>query len=190
MTALLEPPITRGEIPMPLLRVDLAHYDRMLAAGVFDDQKVELLDGLILEREPMKPVHYTRVKRIYDRLLHQFSGLATVYSEVPIELPHDGRPHPDVLLARVGAGEENYTFPEEVFLLLEVADTSLERDREFKGFLYARDFISEYWILNLRLNQLEVYREPNGEVYAPKLVFPFGVKVACLAFPNLEIDWS
>ncbi len=175
---------------MPLLRVDLTHYDRMIAAGVFDDQKVELLDGLILEREAMKPSHYTRVKRIYDRLLSQFSGLATVYSEVPIELPQDGRPHPDLLLARIGAGEENYTMPEEVFLLLEVADTSLERDREFKSYLYARDWICEYWILNLRLNQLEVYRDSNGESYAPKLVFPFGVKVSTLAFPDLEIDWS
>lgn len=175
---------------MPLLRVDLTHYDRMIASGVLDDQKVELLDGLILEREPMKPAHYTRVKRIYDRLLSQFSGLATVYSEVPIELPHDGRPHPDLTLARFGAGEENYTLPEEIYLLIEVADTSLERDQEFRSFLYARDLICEYWVLNLRQNQLEVYRDSNGEAYAPKLVFPFGVKVSCLAFPDLEIDWS
>ncbi len=175
---------------MPLLRVDLTHYDRMIAAGVFDDQKVELLDGLILEREVMKPPHYTRVKRIYDRMLLQFSGLATVYSEVPIELPHDGRPHPDVMLTQLGAGEESYTMPEEVFLLLEVADTSLERDRVFKSFLYARDGIAEYWILNLQRNQLEVFRDPDGLEYQSRLTIPVNQSFACLAFPEAMIDWS
>jgi Uma2 family endonuclease len=150
MTALLEPPVTRGDVHLPLFRVDLAHYDRMVSAGVFDDKNVELLDGLILEREPIKPAHYTRVKRMYDRLLVQFSNLATVYSKVPLELPKDGRPQPDIMLTHLGAGETSYTQPEEVYLLLEIADTSLERDREFKSHLYARDGVLEYWILNLQ----------------------------------------
>ena len=142
MTAILEKPITRGAIEMPLMRVDLRLYDRMIEAGIFDSgHSVELLDGLILEREPMKPLHYTRVKRIYDRLLSQFENLATVYSEVPIELPNDGRPQPDIVLADISAGELEYTRPNQVHLLIEVADSSLERDRDFKGFLYARDGI-------------------------------------------------
>jgi Uma2 family endonuclease len=190
MTALLEPPITRGDVHLPLFRVDLAHYDRMVSAGVFDDKNVELLDGLILEREPMKPAHCTRVKRIYDRLLVQFANLATVYSEVPVELLQDGRPQPDIMLAHLGAGETNYTQPEQVYLLIEVADTSLERDREFKSHLYARDGILEYWILNLPQNQLEVYRNPQNGQYDKPLLFAAGQSVACLAFPDLELDWA
>ena len=191
MTAILEKPITRGAIEMPLMRVDLRLYDRMIEAGIFDSgHSVELLEGLILEREPMKPLHYTRVKHIYDRLLSQFENLATVYSEVPIELPNDGRPQPDIVLADIGAGELEYTRPNQVHLLIEVADSSLERDRDFKGFLYARDGIREYWIVDLNAGNLEVYRNPNQERYENVITVKSREFIACLAFPEIKIDWS
>ena len=186
---LLEQPITRGTLPLPLMRVDLRSFDQMIAAGIFD-HSVELLDGLILEREVMKPLHYTRVKRMYDRLLRQFDGLATTYCKVPIELPSDGRPQPDIALVKLKAGELDYARPEDVYLLIEAADSSLERDRDFKGFLYARDGISEYWIVDLNAEQLEVYRNPDGQGFETRLTLKAGQLMSCLAFPDMLIDWS
>ena len=74
-------------------------------------------------------------------------------------------------------------------MLIEVADSTLARDRETKLALYARDGILEYWIVNLEQNQLEVYREPDGTRYASSFTVKDGAATACLVFPDDLIDW-
>ena len=80
--------------------------------------------------------------------------------------------------------------PEDIHLLIEVSDSTLIRDRDVKLGLYARDGIREYWIINLEAEQLEVYREPDGERYASSFTVRDAKPYACLAFPNDLIDWS
>jgi Uma2 family endonuclease len=80
--------------------------------------------------------------------------------------------------------------PEDIHLVIEVADTTLARDRDFKLALYARDGIREYWIVNLEQNRLEAYRDPDGDRYATSFTVRDGKATPCLDFPDDPIDWS
>ena len=108
-----------------------------------------------------------------------------------IFLPQDGRPDPDIALIRLETPRDRLPLPEDIYLLIEVADSTLARDRETKLALYARDGILEYWIINLEQDQLEVYREPDGTRYASASSFTVkdGAATACLALPDDLIDW-
>jgi Uma2 family endonuclease len=192
MTALAgqQTPATDAAQPMRLFRVTLAAFDQMIAAGVFTNgPKVELLDGQIVEIPAMNPPHMNRIKDLFGPLDRQFSTRADVYSQSPIELPHDGRPQPDFALVRPGAARERFAQPNDVFLVIEVSDSTLDYDRGLKLRLYARDGIGEYWIMNLKDQQLEVYRQPDGERYAQSFTVKTGSNVACLAFPDDLIHW-
>jgi Uma2 family endonuclease len=186
MTALLE----RPNQPR-LARVTLSMYDALIAAGeISAESRVELLDGKIVEMEQMNTPHMNCVKDLYDRLNLQFSGKADVYAQSPIELPSDGRPQPDLCLIAPKAARNDFARPKDIYLLIEVADNTIYTDREDKQRLYARDGVVEYWIVNLNKNQLEVYREPDGERYLQAQTLGASQKIACLAFPNDLIDWQ
>ncbi len=193
MTALLEPLQTETQVLQSLrfARITLEMYDALIETGkITSESRVELLDGKLVELEPMNTPHMNRVKDMYDRLNLQFQRRADVYNQSPIELPSDGRPQPDLAIIHRGAAREDFARPEQIYLLIEIADTSIYTDREHKQLLYARDGIVEYWILNLNKNQLEVYRHPDGERYTSSFTLQAGQKAACLAFPDDQIDWS
>ena len=107
-----------------------------------------------------------------------------------IELPSDGCPQPDIALLRPETPRDRLARPEDVLLLIEVSDSTLEKDRNAKLALYARDGINECWIVNLQDDQLEVYRDPQRERYATSFTVKPETKQACLAFPEDAIDWS
>jgi Uma2 family endonuclease len=94
-----------------------------------------------------------------------------------------------VFLIRSDAGQSDAPFPEDIYLLIEVADSSIARDMDLKLKLYARDGIREFWIVNLKADQLEVYREPDGERYATSFTLKSGELATCLEFPSDAIDW-
>jgi Uma2 family endonuclease len=196
MTATLEPAKTKNlekieQVFLRPIRFTLSMFDRMLATGVIgDDPRVELLDGQIVEMEPVNTPHVNRVKDLYDRLQTLFSDRTDIYSQSPIELPQDGRPQPDLSILKSGSAREHLPLPGDVLLLIEVSDSTLEKDRNAKLALYARDGISEYWIVNLQDDQLEVYRDPQRERYTTSFTVKPGSSQACLAFPEDAIDWS
>jgi Uma2 family endonuclease len=191
MTAYLEP---RQNLPEPLhlFRFTLPQFRTMLESNVLpDDARVELLDGYLVEQTDMKQAHANRIKRIYDRMNSLFAARAEVFAQSPIELPSDGRPLPDIALFKLGSVTDTHTpQPEDIHLIIEVAESSIHQDRNFKQMLYARDGIQEYWIVNLVNNQLEVYRNPEGERYGNSFTVKAGQNATCLAFPNDVIDWS
>lgn len=186
MTALLEQPQHAGR----LMRFSLSLFEQMLELGLIaDDARVELLDGQIVELPEMNQPHVNAIKHLYDGLQRIFSTRADVYAQSPIRLPSDGRPLPAVFMVHLGAGLPETPNPESVYLLIEVAASSLNEDRKTKLALYARDNIKEYWILNLVDKQLEIYRDPKDETYITPLVLEYGQLATSLAFPNNPIDW-
>jgi Uma2 family endonuclease len=195
MTATLEPAKTKNlekikQVFLRPIRFTFSMFDRMIEVGVIgDDPRVELLDGQIVEMKPGKPEHIFRVKDIYDRLVPQMSK-AMVLNQSSIELPSDGCPQPDIALLRPETPRDRLARPEDVLLLIEVSDSTLEKDRNAKLALYARDSINEYWIVNLQDDQLEVYRDPQRERYATSFTVKAGSSQVCLAFPEDAIDWS
>ena len=99
-------------------------------------------------------------------MLEQFRTRAIAISQSTIRLSQDGRADPDICLLKLETPRDRLPLPEDIHLLIEVSDSRLIRDRDVKLGLYARDGIAEYWIVNLEAQQLEVYREPDGERYA------------------------
>src|SRR5881628_762314 len=147
--------------PLPLWRMPRARYDRLVEAGVFGpDDRVELLDGLLVAREPQGARHATVVALARAVLEKAFGRSYHVREEKPIALDEQSEPEPDVVVVPGRLRDYLDAHPARPVLVVEVADTSLALDRLRKGALYARAGIADYWVVNLIDEALEVYREP------------------------------
>ena len=179
------------QTPLEFYRFTAERFDQLVQQGfITNDDRVELLDGQIVRKPEVNPPHLYRVKDVYDRILEQFRTRAIAILQSTIRLPQDGRPDPDICLLKLETPRDRLPLPEDIHLLIEVSDSTLIRDLDVKLGLYARDGIREYWIINLEAEQLEVYREPDGERYASSFTVRDAKPYACLAFPNDLIDWS
>jgi Uma2 family endonuclease len=144
MTATTEEPIRRR-------RFNLADYHRMGEAGILsEDDRVELIDGEIIEMTPIGSPHGGRVKRLVYLLTQAVGPHAIVAAQDPVILDDRSEPEPDLALLRPRADfyTESHPRPTDVLLLIEVADTSLQKDRQVKVPLYARHGIPETWIVD------------------------------------------
>lgn len=147
--------------PLPLWRMTRVRYDRLVHAGIFGpEDRVELLDGLLVAREPQGGRHATAVFLVRDSLDKVFGGAYYVREEKPIALDDQSEPEPDVVVVPGQPRDYRDAHPAQPVLIVEVADTSLALDRVRKGGLYARAGVADYWVLNLIDEVLEVYREP------------------------------
>lgn len=147
-----------------LHRFSVAEYHRMIRAGILtEDHRVELLEGVIVDKMPHNPPHDGTITRIQRRLARVLSENWLLRVQCAITLKNS-EPEPD--LAIVKNLEDAYFVrhpgPRDIALLIEVADTSLEDDRQDKGRTYARARIPVYWIVNLNDRQIEVYTEPKS----------------------------
>jgi hypothetical protein len=159
------PPVTSAD----LLRLTLEQYHRMGETGVLTpDHRVELLDGLLVSKPKKKPPHAVATELTRTALAGVIPAGWSVRVQEPITLD-DSETEPD--LALVPGSPRTYVprhpFPAEVALVVEVADTSLARDRDWKKRIYARNGIAAYWIVNLVDRVLEVYADPSGPVLTP-----------------------
>ena len=138
-----------------------ARYDRLVEAGVFGpDDRVELLDGLLVAREPQGARHATVVALARAVLEKAFGRSYHVREEKPIALDEQSEPEPDIVVVPGRPRDYLDAHPSRPVLVVEVAETSLTLDRLRKGGLYARAGVTDYWVVNLLDEVLEVYREP------------------------------
>jgi Uma2 family endonuclease len=155
---------------LPLWKLTRVRYDRMVDAGILgENDKVELLDGLLVVREPQGSRHPTAVILVRGAVEKAFGPRYHVREEKPVALDRLSEPEPDVVVVTGRPRDYSDAHPSRPVLIVEVADTSLRLDRVRKGTLYARAGIAEYWVLNLVDDVLEVYRKPvrkRGWVYA------------------------
>jgi Uma2 family endonuclease len=147
--------------PLPLWRMTRVRYDRLVDAGLFGpEDRVELLDGLLVVREPHGGRHATAVVLVRAALEKAFGRTHFVREEKPIALDDRSEPEPDVVVVAGRPRDYRDAHPSQPVLVVEVADTSLALDRVRKGGLYARAGVADYWVLNLIDEVLQVYREP------------------------------
>ena len=143
-------------------------YYGMARAGILDeDDRVELIEGEILEMAAIGSRHAACVNRL-NQLLSGTAGDGVIVSvQNPVRLSDLSEPQPDlaVLRPREDFYEGAHPGPDDVLLIVEVALTTLEFDREVKAPLYARAGVPELWIVNLEDRALEVYREPSEGRY-------------------------
>lgn len=136
-------------------------YDRLVEVGVFGpEDRIELLDGLLVVREPHGGRHATAVALVRVALEKAFGRSYYVREEKPIALDERSEPEPDVVVVPGRPRDFRDAHPSRPVLVVEVAETSLALDRLRKGGLYARAGIADYWVVNLIDEALEVYREP------------------------------
>jgi len=138
-----------------------SRYDQLVEAGIFGpEDRIELLDGLLVSREPQGERHATVVGLVRAALEKAFGGAYHIREEKPIALDEQSEPEPDVVVVPGRLRDYLAAHPSRPVLDVEVADTSLALDRLRKGGLYARAGIADYWVVNLIDEVLEVYREP------------------------------
>jgi len=153
--------------PVRTRRWTRTEYDRLVEVGVLGrDDRVELLDGLLVVREPQGSRHVTAVLRTRLALERAFGPGFHARPQAPVALDDTSEPEPDVAIVRGRITDYRDAHPSSPVLVVEVADSTLAADRLRKGPLYARAGVPDYWILNLIDGVLEVYRgpvrSPNG----------------------------
>ena len=145
-----------------------AEYHLMAKTGILhEDDRVELIEGDIVQMAPIGSRHAGRVKRVNRLVSRRVGDDALVGVQDPISLGESCEPEPDISLLRYRDDfyANSHPGPADIFLLIEVADSSLEYDRETKAIVYARHGIPELWIVNLISRRVEVYRSPGPDGY-------------------------
>ena len=138
-----------------------AEYDRLVKLGIFVGERLELLDGVLVVREPQGSSHAAIVTQIGQVLARAFRPGWHPRLQAPLALGEHSEPEPDVAVVVGRARDYVAAHPTTAALVVEVADSGLRLDRRFKAEVYARGGLEEYWIVNLVDGTLEVQRQPR-----------------------------
>lgn len=152
-----------GQAPLTVRRWTRAEYDRLVALGAFERERIELIGGHLLVAEPQSAYYAGAIRRADYALRAVLPAGWVVSVQSPVSLGDDSEPEPD--LAVLAGRPEDYlgNHPSTPVLVIEVSESSLRFDQRRKGSLYARAGIPDYWIVNLVERVLEVYRDPERE---------------------------
>lgn len=167
----------------PIRRVE---YERMVDTGLFKNERVELIRGTILRMSPQKPAHAVVVQILNRILMPALVGRADVRVQLPFAAGDDSMPEPDLAVVAVSRFGEPH--PDRAFLIVEVAESSLQDDRGEKAEVYATAGVAQYWVVNIPDRVIEVHSEPSGRAYAIVTPHCAGEKVAVAAFPDVVVD--
>jgi Uma2 family endonuclease len=197
MTTTMEDLHARQRSPsewQPNLRLlTTSEYERMIAAGIFNqDDRIELLEGVIVEMSPKGMKHATSTDRAARHFIRLLGEHVIVRNQNPIQLDNYSEPEPDLVLAALEEFEysNRHPQPEDIYLVLEVADTTLAYDRHRKGLSYAKAGIVQYLILNVNEMEIEDYREPDVDGYRRKQTYQGGQSFNLVAFPEITVKVS
>jgi Uma2 family endonuclease len=172
-------------------RFTLDEYHRMGETGILgEDDRVELIEGEIIEMTPIGSRHAATVARIHQLFVRRLGDRAVVWSQNPLLLVRQqSEPEPDVMLLAPRADFYAGGLPEppDVRLLVEVADSSLPYDRRTKLPLYARAGVAEAWLVDLQSSTLEIQREPRGATYRDIRVARADETFSPAVFPDLTL---
>ncbi|MBW4476081.1 MAG: Uma2 family endonuclease [Tolypothrix brevis GSE-NOS-MK-07-07A] len=168
----------------------VADYHRMAETGILDeDERVELLEGKIIWMSAKGTAHRSAVGRTDYLLKNRLANRAWVSIQEPIKLNDRSEPEPDVAVVQIDPLDyaDHHPTPSEVYLIIEVADSSLKFDCETKAKAYAQAAIADYWVLDVVARQLHVFREPNEEGYQSKVILGEDARISPLQFAELQI---
>ncbi len=140
----------------------LAEYHSLIRDGVLgEDDKVELLRGTITAMTPQGVAHTRVLVFLNEHFVLAVSPSVKVRVQMPLTLEDESEPEPDLALVSAAEAARTEEHPHTALLVVEVAASSLETDREIKAHVYARAGIPEYWIVNLESRRVEVHRDPD-----------------------------
>jgi Uma2 family endonuclease len=167
-------------------------YHRMIEAGILNEgDKIELLEGRIVEMSAQTPPHAATTQRSDRYLQHLLRDLAAIRVQLPITLA-TSEPEPDIAVVSIDPGGygDRHPNPSEILLLIEVSYSTLQIDRREKAPIYARANIAEYWILDVAAHEAYIYRNPGPQGYQSEVVLQDDAIIRMLVFPEIEISLS
>ncbi|MBI4203087.1 MAG: Uma2 family endonuclease [Chloroflexi bacterium] len=165
-------------------------YVKMAEAGILTgDDRVELLEGEIVEMPPIGSPHGGTVGYLHDFFSVRLQGQAIAFSQNSMRLSDLSMPQPDIALVR---WQEDYyrrshATPADVYLLIEVGDSTIAFDRQQKTPMYARAGIPEVWLVDLNAQHVEVYRGPTPQGYTDVRILGRGSALTPAAFPDVTL---
>jgi Uma2 family endonuclease len=165
-------------------------FHRMAEAGVLtEEDRVELIEGEVLEMAPIGPEHGGTVNVMTALFGRALGSRALLSVQNPLVLDDHSEPEPDLMLLRPreDCDARAHPRPGDVLLLVEVADESLERDRELKLPRYAAAGVPEVWIVDLAGRRVELCRQPESGAYASRTIRGPGASIAPSVFSDLEL---
>ncbi|NJM45996.1 MAG: Uma2 family endonuclease [Alkalinema sp. RU_4_3] len=171
-------------------RWTIDQYHQAVNAGVFEGQHIELLNGELVTMPSEGEVHAGRGDGIGTYLRHLLGNRALLRDSKPITLPESAsEPEPDLAIVtfQVWGYEAHHPYPEDIFWLIELSNTSLKKDVEIKDKVYAAAGIQEYWVVNLPARRLVVFRDPLDGEYQSKQTYTTGI-ISPLAFSDLVVS--
>lgn len=166
-------------------KISVEDYHKMIAAGILSkEDKVELINGEMIEMSPIGSNHSGIVNRLNAFFIRTLGERAIVSVQNPVILSDLSEPEPDlaILYPRDDFYSKNHPHPEDVYLIIEVADSSIDYDREIKLSYYAQAGIPEYWIVDLEQRHVEAYRSPEKDYYKIREIISPQDKVVFHAF--------
>jgi Uma2 family endonuclease len=170
---------------------NVSEYYRMAEAGILTaDDRVELIEGEIVQMSPIGSLHAACVRRL-NQLLQRLLGHAAVISvQDPVRLSDFSEPEPDVALLKPRADfyAHQHPTPDDVLLIIEVADTTVLYDRNVKVPLYARAGIPEVWLVDLQQDLIELYARPAGGSYQVQRQVRRGERLTAETIPQPTLD--
>ncbi len=178
------------EAPFTIRKWTVKEYHKLGEMGFFyPEERVELLSGNIITISAKGTANTSATRRTANLLRDILGNQVDVYYKSQIALDDNSEPEPDIALVRIDPFDyaTHHPTPSEVYLIIEVADSSLTFDREIKAKAYARSGIADYWVLNVNERQLHVFREPAVDGYQSELILGENGSISPLQFPTMNI---
>lgn len=185
----MTPVILSPEMP-PQMRISCGLYHEMIAKGVLTpEHRVELIDGYLIKKMSIGSPHASAVKALNFLLSRELGGNAVIGVQDPVTIHEYSEPEPDLVVAKYRPDfyRSAHPGPDDVLLVIEVADSSLAYDRQAKIPLYAACGIPETWLVNLVDKNVTVYRKPDGNTYTDVRTYGASEAIDIPNFPGRSI---
>jgi Uma2 family endonuclease len=163
-------------------------YERLVDEGFFLHERIELLDGVIVEMTPQGTRHAGTIQLLTDRLAAALGARASLRVQLPFAASETSAPEPDLLV--VPPADYRRSHPTRAWLIIEVAESTLKKDRQVKVGIYAAAAVPEYWLVDLGAGVIEVRTQPINDTYADVRVVRPGDRIRLQAFPDVELAVS
>lgn len=170
----VQPQITdpQAEVVLPLHKLDLETYNRIVESGALEGQRVELLDGVLVEMSPQSPAHAAVIERLTR---HFAGGPLPLRVQSPLEVLPSSEPEPDLAVFAQRPGAHRH--PRTAELVIEVAVSSQMIDRNVKAAMYAKAAVPVYWLVDVPAHAIEVRSKPTTDGYERCETFHEGAAV-------------
>lgn len=180
-------PFDPSTVPPESLRpLKRAEYDHLVSTGAFDNERLELLYGRLVAMTPQGHAHAYVVRKLTNVLAQRLAGRAQVQAQQPVAASDESEPEPD--LAVVDLGDFLDDHPRAAHLIVEVADSSRDKDLKLKSRLYAEMGVPEYWVVDLTRGEVIVHKDPAGDRFREIRTLGRDANLAPARFPDVVLS--